>query len=875
VLVTRLGDYTNTAQAGFVTRDGDALAGIDYVATAGTITFAPFESAKILSVQLIDDSLPELYEDFFIALTNAVPPTVLAGTNETFISIEDDDHGFRFSSIGYVSSEPAGSATITVWRGSTGSNTVSVDFAVSSGTATAGLDFIATNGTLVFLPGETQKTFSVTILADQLTEGTETVLLTLTNASANTGLDNLRNATLGIFDVDGVFKWSGIYPGGESAGYTTVTVLRNGINQMSATVDYIFSDGTAINGTDYFGTNGTLYFAPGESIKYIVIPVANDGLVEGSETFTIRLTNPTGGETIDVNSNFVVTILDNDAGMSFVETNVLVSENSPFVTLTVLRHDDGTGPLNVEYFTADGTALAGVNYVARSGTLNFPTNSTTNFVTIPLIDQCALTNDRAFTVSLRNPSAGGALGSNSVVAVTIRGNDQLGGRDVSLLRLNSISVYTMKVLPSGQILAAAPVNYYPSYNYFANTVLRLNSNGLVDNTFGAALIQGSSPIFALEVQHDGRILAGGSFLELSRADPWLERMTSSGQLDATFNQPTNFYGSSNNVGFAIDVSSVVEQPDGRILVARDAQPLIGPYYTTTFPYSEPLPPRHPGIMRLLSNGSSDPSFTPGSGAQYLDYRAGVQAIALQPDGRILIGGLFTNFSGYPRLGLARLNTNGVIEPSFVPDGGTRQLNVSQIELQKDGKILIVGAFSNLFGTTISGLARLFTNGLIDTSFNPMPITGGTIQKILLQPNGRIVIGGNFTNVQGYARYGLARLNADASLDTTFDPSPDQYNVIALALQPDGRILVSDANTGLWRVEGDPIPRFRDVRRQNDGGLHLILNSRPGKTYTVETSTNLIDWQPYQTRIASDCALDFLDLASPPGAHFFRAFQVVP
>ncbi len=304
------------------------------------------------------------------------------------------------------------------------------------------------------------------------------------------------------------------------------------------------------------------------------------------------------------------------------------------------------------------------------------------------------------------------------------------------------------------------------------------------------------------------------------------------------------------------------------MLARDTQPV--------FPdYAGFLAPRHAGIMRLLPNGANDPTFNPGTGAEYLVERSGVQALALQPDGRILVGGLFTNFSGYPRLGLARLDTNGVIEAGFVPYGGTRQLNVSEIKLQRDGKILIVGAFSNLYGTTISGLARLFTNGLIDTTFNPMPITGGTVRRILLQPNGRIVIGGSFTNVQGSPRFGLARLNSNGLIDPTFDPGPDQYgDVIALALQPDGRILVSDAGTGLWRVEGDPMPRVRELSRIN-GVVRLQINSRPGKTYALEASTDLVNWLPLQTNSAADCAMEFLDAASPPSRRFYRAMQLSP
>ena len=137
-----------------------------------------------------------------------------------------------------------------------------------------------------------------------------------------------------------------------------------------------------------------------------------------------------------------------------------------------------------------------------------------------------------------------------------------------------------------------------------------------------------------------------------------------------------------------------------------------------------------------------------------------------------------------------------------------------------------------------------------------------------------MIGGNFTNVQGFARAGLARLNNDGTLDQSFDPAPDQYDVTALALQPDGRILVSDASTGLWRVAGDPVSRVRQLARTN-GVAWLRLESRTGKTYALEGSTNLVNWLRLQTNTAADCALEFLDAGSPAGHRFYRAVQLSP
>ena len=291
--------------------------------------------------------------------------------------------------------------------------------------------------------------------------------------------------------------------------------------------------------------------------------------------------------------------------------------------------------------------------------------------------------------------------------------------------------------------------------------------------------------------------------------------------------------------------------------------------------ARPFP--HRGITRLLPSGALDPAFDPGTGAQDYEYRAGGRTVAVQPDGRILLGGSFTNYNGSARTGLARLLPNGQIDADFHPQlsrtDGSHPI-VLAISVHPDQNFLVSGYFSHFDGVARAGLARVLTNGTLDASFDPGTINGGNVTATIRQSNGRLVIGGSFTNVQGHARAGLARLNHDGSLDLTFDPAPDQYNVHTLALQADGRILVSGFYGGLWRVEGDPVPRVRELARTN-GVAHLRLASRPGKTYALEASTNLVNWRALQTNTAADCALEFLDAGSPSAHRFYRAVQLSP
>src|SRR5204862_3007274 len=175
------------------------------------------------------------------------------------------------------------------------------------------------------------------------------------------------------------------------------------------------------------------------------------------------------------------------------------------------------------------------------------------------------------------------------------------------------------------------------------------------------------------------------------------------------------------------------------------------------------------IIRLNSNGSRDTGFEPAVGDQksgsfvggYLSGAEIIQALAVQPDGKVVVGGIFSSIKGTNRNGIARLNADGTLDNSFNCGTGTNGA-VSSIVLQPDGKMLIGGYFTAVNGTNRSGIARLNANGSLDSSFNPG--TGANyVTSVGLQPDGKVLIRGGFTTVNVTNRNGIARLNAKGSL----------------------------------------------------------------------------------------------------------------
>jgi uncharacterized delta-60 repeat protein len=254
-----------------------------------------------------------------------------------------------------------------------------------------------------------------------------------------------------------------------------------------------------------------------------------------------------------------------------------------------------------------------------------------------------------------------------------------------------------------------------------------------------------------------------------------------GELDPTFNAGSILFG----VPYAI-----ATQSDGKIIIGGEFATVPGLARNN--------------IARLNADGTGDPSFNPGSGADGL-----VRSIALQPDGKIVVGGWFTNFDGASHNRIVRLNADGSLDSGFNVGSGPDGL-IFAVALQTDGKVLIGGYFTNVNGLSRSYIARLNADGSVDTGFNPG--ADYYVYAIVVQPDGKILVGGWFTTLSGVSIHGIARLNEDGSLDMSFNPgTAAYYGISALALQSDGRVLIAAG----------------DIRRLNaDGSVDASFNAHP-------------------------------------------------
>ncbi|MBC8001738.1 MAG: hypothetical protein H7X97_04035, partial [Opitutaceae bacterium] len=300
----------------------------------------------------------DFFSSSFLLGGEFIPLGVARGyldTAKVTIADNDFDRGeFNFALNDFTIDEDAGLATITVIRTNGSVGPVSVRVLVDSGTAIAGQDFVAPAGpqTLTFASGQTTNTFTVQLLDNFQIEFDETIVLVLTNAAGGASLpgglgNSVARATLTIIDDDflpGRIRFSRTaFTNSENERFAAITVRRTGGNAGFISVNFQTLSGLATSPADYGTTNGLLSWNSGDSTpRTVLIPLITDGIVEGDESFTLQLLNPSIADALGDGTNVLnidVVIADGDAygAFSFSQASYEADENGGAAIITVVR----------------------------------------------------------------------------------------------------------------------------------------------------------------------------------------------------------------------------------------------------------------------------------------------------------------------------------------------------------------------------------------------------------------------------------------------------------------------------------------------------------------------------------------------------------
>ena len=539
------------------------------------------------------------------------------------------------------------------------------------------------------------------------------------------------------------------------------------------------------------------------SPRNIAIPVFHDAQVTSNRTVNLVLTNLIAQFTarhqqrhwgLITNATLTINNVDSVGTVQFSAPVYGVKKYAGYALIPVVRPGGSVGTVTVNYSTLDGTAVAGTNYVATSGTLIFTNGQMGQMIRVPVIDTGVSNGLKSLTLVLNNADPAYALGSpsNAVLNIidTSSVNETPGLGDVTYDALGMNDTVYAHGAPDEQSTGgrrrlhhgqrrAAPAHRPPQFRRLGGC---LPSRCLRPPT-GPTIPSGRLPS-----RQDGRILVGGFFTNFNSVNLGrIARLNYDGTLDSQFATGSG----ADNAVYAL----------AETFVGGLSKVLVGGGFATVGGY----PINY--LARLNADGSLDTAFSPGLGPNGIVY-----AIAVQGDGKIVIGGDFTSVNGNTNFNhIARLNVDGSVDTAFNPGAGADD-SVHAIAIQSDGRILIGGYFTSVNDTSLHHIARLNTDGSVDGTFQPGLGASDAVFSIALQADGRIVLGGEFTSCSGVTRNRVTRLNADGTVDPTinFGTGADNF-VAAVAVQeatisgyptnvPDEKIIIGG---GFTQYNGQP------------------------------------------------------------------------
>jgi uncharacterized delta-60 repeat protein len=443
------------------------------------------------------------------------------------------------------------------------------------------------------------------------------------------------------------------------------------------------------------------------------------------------------------------------------------------------------------------------------------------------------------------------------------------------------TVSVISIGADNKIYVGGAFTTYNATNW--NRIIRLNSDGSVDNTFNSAGADGS--VFEIGFLDNGRIVIGGSFTSYNGylANRFAILNENGGLIDCTFSTPTptptitRTPTQTPTITTTATVTPTTTTTPTPTITPSTTQTCVE--YGTTNGYVNPIVQYNnqyylagtfttfSGVsssrfVRLELNGDVDTTFSSNMGTGFGN--GNPTYFGFQSDGKIVCGGNFTSFDGNTAGRIVRLNSDGSYDSSFSAGTGFNAAVLALRVLSND-KILVGGSFFDYDGNAVEYIVRLNADGSLDNTFTGLP--DNAVQGILVQSDGKYIISGAFQNIDSNAALFIGRLNSDGSYDSSFDSSNGFNNSVAeLALQPDGKIVCGGAQfTSYSGVSANRIIRLNsdatidtsfvygtgfnaqvlDVHLQNDG---KILASGQFTTYSGASNYKLI-------RLNSDGSID--------------------
>lgn len=839
--LVRTGDTSAPLSSSYATKDRTAKGGVDYTPQSGIVSFASLETETSFSIPILNDVIVNGSRTVLLTLTSAPSAEGSSELARATLTIHDNE----IPTLLDPNFDPKiGNLQVCVLA-------ITID-----GRLVVGVSELngAITGRRLNSDGSVDSTFTSPesagnvvasancaspihsiVLSDggRLTTDGDCIKRLNPDGSENPAL---QFCTFNFPELSGGFiSWLGLRANGQIIAAVEVFPVF-GSGRDHGLVIVLNPDGTLANAAVPDIAVKVLLVAPDESIYAATY---SDSLTE--QATLVRILPPNSVRTV-----------------GFSSSNLAVSETVGTASLTVVRTGDTSGTLNVDYTSVKRSAKAFADFDPQSGTLHFPAGEAQQTIEIPIHDNLLVDSNRTFSVLLSNPTDGAFLAHAAASAtITIYDDERPGSADFGFVppplrpRFNFLGgdISALAVQKDGKFLVAGMFTLTNPVTGLSSSAIRLNPDGLLDTSFQLVaplhrfdidLLAPAIAVFA--PLQDGRILVGGTQVDGAlnlngELRGGVARILEDGSLDPTF---------------TAELDGGVQA----IAIQRDGKAILGGSFSG-------------GIKRLNPNGSIDTTFPVGAGVD----TGAVQALALQPDGKIVIAGNFTSVNEAERNGLARLNTDGSLDAEFASHSGNfLATTITSIALQPDGKIVLGGGRQG-------GLARFSAEGVFDSQFG-QNITSADGQRplVVAAENENILVGGWFlpgiTRLKPDGKMDLG-FNPGAGLS---DSHEDDQSISKILVLPDQTILLGGSfasfdgvsRPGLVRLHGDPAVRFANIHANPTGSAQFGLVTLPDRNYLIESSTDLESWLPFQTNKATGYLLNIQTDTTSIARKFYRA-----
>lgn len=498
----------------------------------------------------------------------------------------------------------------------------------------------------------------------------------------------------------------------ESDGAASLILQRLGGTTGTVTVSYAFASGTALAGADFTSLGGTITFLDGQSSVEILVPITTGDALENTETFTVTLTNPTGGAALGAISTHQISIVDGPDRFEFTSPVFNFLEGSQLVSVQVLRKGGATGQVSVDYSLHGIEAVNGVDFDAQEGgTLAFASGQKSASITFALRADDVVEGRESLALTLLNPRGGPILGAVTSTTASIYDSEPGKGKNAG-------------ALDAGFGLGGvAQADVFP----------------------GGTAEQGRDVV----TLQDGKLLGVGESGGHG-SDFLLARYLADGTLDTSFGiggvMMTDFFGGADSA------RSVALDAQGRMVVAGWA--LLDGHADFA-------------VARYLANGTLDVSFS-GDGRATVDFSGfddRASSVAVATDGRIVLGGWTSGVQKFD-MAVAVLTDNGTLDVNFDADGRAtvdfdgKQDMANTLLVQQNGAIVLGGTSSRLSSVTAEtasdfSLVRFTAAGDLDLTFSGdgkllsregagTTTTNSVLNAMVLRADGRIIFGGGIS-----------------------------------------------------------------------------------------------------------------------------------